>query len=688
MNEELPDPSASDPERIRRELEAETARELAKAQTAERKRTEERKVSKRPADSDADTVLPEHTLPIGGTSVYRMLHPASPISAGVVSAIMAALALVAGSGIGMTLTYVPTAERAYATTVMLQENAIGAWLRGIHYHGTNVLIYLSMMYLVHLLWSGFFRRPGQWIWWRALVLALLVFVFAFTGQLLPHDQTALHGTNTRLGYLGETPLVGEALRGLLGGGVLGTASVARFFGLHAVVLPALGAILLRRFWRDGRAALNSKTSLLVHAVVISATGAVVLFLAAVSSAPLGLAGDLNEAFKEARPEWYALPLYQLVKLTHPGPLAPFVLFGLPLLAGACAFVLPWVETVSARPARLRWPVRGLTIGALVMAVALGIWPVVEDMGADNGKGAGWFARDDVKSIMEKMKRRNDALGNAREDSPEDSPTLAHDLLLLTEQLKRPLRVTGKVEREKFPERAAMVDYNMAEDGKLDETRRKRWAEWITDLEVAVRALYAASDNASARSAREKVRGICQSCHDSYDVIEPLNPKPRGYVGAPPKKDSVAAPPKDPPKDPPKAEPFFVEAKFGSLKADTAPTKPGELMRRTRSRIVELMKVAELYKDDKPPMRTAEQLWLDLEAYAKATYGIYPEFKDYTSEAEWKKSNAATEAALKELRKASRGEDFKAKLEAYGRTCDDCHKQVDVDFKFADIVKPK
>ena len=74
MTDDLPYPSASDPERIRRELEAETARELAKAQTEQRKRGEERKVTKRPADSDAETVLPEHTLPIGGTSVYRMLH--------------------------------------------------------------------------------------------------------------------------------------------------------------------------------------------------------------------------------------------------------------------------------------------------------------------------------------------------------------------------------------------------------------------------------------------------------------------------------------------------------------------------------------------------------------------------------------------------------------------------------------
>jgi quinol-cytochrome oxidoreductase complex cytochrome b subunit len=615
MTEELPDPSASDPERIRRELEAETARELAKAATSERKRSEERKVTKRPVDSDADTVLPSQTIPIGGTSVYRMLHPASPISAGVVSAIMGALSLVAGSGIGMALTYVPTAERAHASAGALQDNWLGAMLRGIHYHGTNVLIYLCMMYLVHLLWSGFFRRPGQMIWWRALTLMIMVLAFAFTGQLLPFDQLALHGTSIRLSYMGDVPVIGEGLRGFMtGGSEVGTATVSRFYALHVIVLPALGAILLRRFWRDGRAALNSRTSLSLHVMLVAAVSALVVFMATISSAPLGLAGNLGEPFNEARPEWYALPLYQLLKWAHPGSLGIFVLVGLPTLTAAGLFVLPWLESVAASQQRFKWPVRGAVMAALVIAVVLGVWPVIQDMGADEGRGAGWFARDDVKTLMMKMKRRNEALGNSKSDLPEDSPTQARDLMLLTELLKRPLRVTAKSEREKFPERAVLVDYHLDKDGKLDEIRKKRWNEWVEQLEKATRELFDATDESRAKMARENIRSVCQACHDSYDVIEPLNPKPRGFIEAPPKND----PPRDPPKDPPKAEPFFVEAKFKGLTADPAPAKAKDLMRRTRTRIVELMQVAELYKGEKPPMRMGEQIFLDLQSYAKAT----------------------------------------------------------------------
>jgi quinol-cytochrome oxidoreductase complex cytochrome b subunit len=689
MNEELPDPSASDPERIRRELEAETARELAKAATTERKRGEERKVTKRPIDSDADTVLPSQTIPIGGTSVYRMLHPASPISAGVVSAIMGALSLVAGSGIGMALAYVPTAERAHASAGALQDNWLGAMLRGIHYHGTNVLIYLCMMYLVHLLWSGFFRRPGQMIWWRALTLMILVLAFAFTGQLLPFDQLALHGTSIRLSYVGDVPLIGEGLRGFMtGGSEVGTSTVARFYALHAIILPALGAILLRRFWRDGRAALNSKTSLSLHAMLVAAVGALVLFMASISSAPLGLSGNLGEPFKEARPEWYALPLYQLLKWAHPGALGVVVLVGMPLVAGAGLFVLPWLESVSASQQRFKWPVRGVVVASLTIAIVLGVWPVFEDMSAENGRGAGYFARDDANELMMKLKRRNEALGHNRSDLPEDTPTQARDLMQLAELLRKPLRVTEKGEREKFPERAALVDYHMDTDGKVDEIRRKEWNKWVEELAKAARELYEATDATPLRAARERLRAACQNCHDDYDVFEPLNPKPRGYIEAPPRVEPPKDLPKDPPKDPPRDEPFFLESKFSGLTADIAPAKPKDLMRRSRSRIAELMQIAGLYKGEKPPMRMGEQIILDLQSYAKATPAMYAEFKDFTSETEWKKAAQAGEAALKELLKANKGEDFKKKLEAYGQTCDDCHKLVEEDFRFADIVKPK
>ncbi len=685
MNEELPDPSASDPERIRRELEAETNRELAKAATTERKRSDERKVTKRPIDSDADTVLPSQTIPIGGTSVYRMLHPASPISAGVVSAIMGALSLVAGSGIGMALGYVPTAERAYATAGALQDNWLGAMLRGIHYHGTNVLIYLCMMYLVHLLWSGFFRRPGQMIWWRALTLMILVLAFAFTGQLLPFDQLALHGTSIRLSYLGDVPVIGESLRGFMtGGSEVGTATVSRFYSLHAIILPALGAILLRRFWRDGRAALNSRTSLSLHVMLVAAVSAVVIFMATISNAPLGLSGNLGEPFREARPEWYALPLYQLLKWAHPGSLGVVVLVGLPTLTLAGLFVLPWLESVAASQQRFRWPVRGIVMASIVFAVVLGVWPVFEDLGADDGRGAGYFARDDANDLMLKFKRRNEALGNSKADVPEDSPTQARDLLLLTELLKKPLRVASKAEREKFPERAVLVDYHLDKEGKLDEIRRREWNKHVEQLEKAARELYEATDATRAKTARENIRTVCQNCHDDYDVFEPLNPKPRGFVESPKKPE----PPKDPPRDPPKPEPFFVEAKFKGLTGDAAPTRAKDLMRRSRSRIAELMQIAELYKGEKPPMRMGEQIILDLQNYAKATPAMYADFKEFTSEAEWKKAATAGEAALKELLKANKGEDFKKKLEAYGQTCDDCHKLVEEDFRFADIVKPK
>ena len=690
MNEELPDPSASDPKRINAELMAEAERELAKRTTAahEKQRIDQGKRKTRPADSDADTVLPNEETPrIGGTSVYRMLHPASPISAVLVSSLMAALALVAGSGIGMSMGYVATADDAHAAVAAMQDQGVGAMLRGVHFHGTNVLVYLCVMYLVHLVWSGFFRRPGQWIWWRALTLTVLVGLFAVTGQLLPMDQLALHGTNIRIGYIAETPVVGENLRALiLGGSEIGSATVARAFALHAIVLPALGVVLLRRFWRDGRKAQNSRVSLLAHTVAILSVVALVLFMSSLTSAPLGLSGDLGEPYADARPEWYALPLYQLLKLMPAGVAHTLTLFAVPCLTLGGLFALPWLERVSAEPARLKlWLRVGLMFG-LVSLVGLGLWPVIEDWRANDGRGSGYFARHEVADLMKSLNRRNDALGHSDAESlPPESFRHARDIWMLAQMLKAPLRSVGADERKKFPERAVLVDFNLQQDGSMDETRRKRWDKWVVELEAAAHYLYDASNDMDQRKALEKIRAVCQSCHDAYEVLEPLNPKPRGFVQAPEQTPGIK--PEIKPEVRPLPVAFFDQAALKLLKAADLPGKPSDLMKRMKVCCGELMQHGGLRTATKPPTRTAEQAFADLQACLAPVPIIHDKFKDTYPLPGWRKACSDSEGALKELLTATRGEDFKAKLLKLGEACDACHKlNEEVDFRFADLIK--
>ena len=81
-----------------------------------------------------------------------------------VTTILTCLALLAGTGVAMAVVYVPSMEDANASTAWFQSGALGAVIRAIHWHASNLLIVLSAAYLGYLAWKGLFRRPGQWRW--------------------------------------------------------------------------------------------------------------------------------------------------------------------------------------------------------------------------------------------------------------------------------------------------------------------------------------------------------------------------------------------------------------------------------------------------------------------------------------------------------------------------------------------
>jgi cytochrome c556 len=110
------------------------------------------------------------------------------------------------------------------------------------------------------------------------------------------------------------------------------------------------------------------------------------------------------------------------------------------------------------------------------------------------------------------------------------------------------------------------------------------------------------------------------------------------------------------------------------------------MRRMKSRLGELMHLGDLRRSEKDPMRIAEQSYLDLKACSDAMPALHKQYDDRAKADEWLKISKAGEAALAELLKATRGEDLRRKLEALGKSCDDCHKLVEEDFRYVDMFK--
>ncbi len=118
---------------------------------------------------------------------------------------------------------------------------------------------------------GAYKPPREVMWMVGVLLFLLVMTFAFTGYLLPWDQTAYWATQIGLNMVGTVPLIGDfMMRVMRGGETLGAFTLSRFFAIHVLFLPVFWSpdrvhlFILRRVgpagpWTDERASLGRET---------------------------------------------------------------------------------------------------------------------------------------------------------------------------------------------------------------------------------------------------------------------------------------------------------------------------------------------------------------------------------------------------------------------------------------------
>ncbi|MCU1282493.1 MAG: Cytochrome b/b6 domain protein [bacterium] len=259
------------------------------------------------------------------------------------------LALQAVTGLCMASFYAPSSTTAWAAVAYIQQEVTLGWLiRGLHSAGASMTVALLLLHLLQSVTSGAYARTLRRNWIIGLVLGGLVLAFALTGYLLPWDQKGYWATQVATSLIGETPLVGDYLRRVVqGGGDYGNLTLTHFYTLHTMLLPALTTALVvvhvrwsRRAaawwpddaWRDA-----------VAAAVVVAAG--YMMVVRTHGAPLEAPADPSSMY-DARPEWYFLPLFQLLKYL-PGRLETLGALGLPLVLGGVLFALPRLPTRAA-----------------------------------------------------------------------------------------------------------------------------------------------------------------------------------------------------------------------------------------------------------------------------------------------------------------------------------------------------
>lgn len=248
------------------------------------------------------------------------------------------------TGIFLWMAYSPSSQTAWESVYYIQHEMWGGWfVRGIHHFMAQAMVVVLALHLLQVVIDGAYRAPREVNYWLGLVLMKITLGLGLTGYLLPWDQKGYWATSVATNLMTLVPFAGAELQQVVVGGKdYGHATLTRFFALHAGVLPAalvgfLAAhiMVFRRhgitahitpgrkdqyFWPhqvllDSLACLAMLTVVILCVIQFNVVGFLTgnLENPTMLGAELGAPADPSEQFSAARPEWYYLFLFQLLK---------------------------------------------------------------------------------------------------------------------------------------------------------------------------------------------------------------------------------------------------------------------------------------------------------------------------------------------------------------------------------------
>ena len=145
------------------------------------------------------------------------------------------------TGIFLMMNYSPSPDHAYYSIAYIMNNVpFGAVIRSIHHWAATFMIILIGLHLIRIFYMGAYKYPRELNWIIGVCLLLLVVLGAFTGYLLPWDQTSYWATSVGSNLVAEVPWIGGWLKQIvLGGNEVGTVTLTRFYTLHIALIPTM-----------------------------------------------------------------------------------------------------------------------------------------------------------------------------------------------------------------------------------------------------------------------------------------------------------------------------------------------------------------------------------------------------------------------------------------------------------------
>jgi ubiquinol-cytochrome c reductase cytochrome b subunit len=316
------------------------------------------------------------------------------------SAALTVFALQVVTGILLAILYVPSAAEAWNSLQNLNHQVTAGWfIRALHGWGSNFMIAIVLIHMVQVFLFGAYKFPRELTWIIGVLLLLVTLGMAFTGQVLRFDQDAYWGLGIGASIASRVPFIGPAIVNLLlGGPIIGGATLSRFFALHVFVVPGLliafvglhlllvlklginewpmpGRIVRRATYIQEYHQLTRQDGIpFVPAAVwkdIIFSGLVLLSVAvcAVVLGPFGPSGQPDPTIIQTapHPDYFFLWLYALLSYLPPASETPILLIA-PAIGLAVLIALPFLAGEGEKSWKRR-PIAVLTV--LLAAVALG-----------------------------------------------------------------------------------------------------------------------------------------------------------------------------------------------------------------------------------------------------------------------------------------------------------------------------
>jgi len=320
--------------------------------------------------------------------------------------------LQAVTGVALATVYAPTTTDAWGSVYYIEHHMVmGSLVRGVHHFGSSAMIVLVVLHMTQVLLFGAHRKPRELNWIVGVLMLLVILAFGLTGYLLPWDQKGYWATQVATGIMGGAP-GGEPLQTLLQGGAdYGNQTLTRFYALHVLILPGalitLLVVHLALFYRHGvkasprreppRPSVSFWPYQVLREIVLAALVlACLIALALLVGVGLDAPADPASGY-EARPDWYFLFLFQLLKYFE-GPLAIIGTVIIPGLAVGFLIAVPFID----RRARGTGPSRRVVIPYVAMllgAATLTVLAVTDDAGDEAFQRARAEARVEAEGAI-------------------------------------------------------------------------------------------------------------------------------------------------------------------------------------------------------------------------------------------------------------------------------------------------